>query len=90
MLVGCVLLLVGPQLPAVGRWLLRTATVSVGASRLYLDQHWLTDIVASWALGVLIVCALAVLAVRLPAWAVTIGSRPGPGNLASMQMPQGR
>ena len=67
-LAGCVLLLAGPFLGTRGRswfWILAPLTVlGVGLSRLYLDQHWLSDILASWALGILIVSIVAVLTHR--------------------------
>ena len=76
-LAGCVLLLAGPFLSTRGRswfWILAPLiALAVGLSRLYLDQHWLSDVLASWALGVLIVSIVAALTHRT--------KRLGPGRM---------
>lgn len=63
--VGCVLAwLLGEGQRAWTRRLLWVAAalwaLVIGASRLYLDVHWLTDVLAGWALGVALACAVFV------------------------------
>ena len=45
------------------RWLVVAAwavvSVAIGASRLYLGYHWLTDVLAGWCLGVFVLAATA-------------------------------
>ena len=61
---GVVLLLLDRRLTATAR---RWALVAVagyagvtGASRIYLRQHWFSDVLAGWLLGTAIVCVLAI------------------------------
>lgn len=60
---GCVLLLLRPSLSTAAIWSVSigsgVASVIVAGSRLYLDQHWFTDVLASIALGVLILSMLS-------------------------------
>jgi len=73
---GVVLLLVDRRLTATSRrWALLAVAVysaTTGASRIYLRQHWFSDVLAGWLLGTAIVCVLAV------AWSSPIFARPGP------------
>lgn len=70
---GCLVLLLDRHLSATARrWAVAAVAVYsavTGASRIYLRQHWFSDVLAGWLLGTAIVCLLAI------AWAV------GPGLL---------
>lgn len=59
-----------------------TIAAVVGLSRLYLGAHWLSDVMAGWALGALWVCIVA--AVRLGAE----GTGRVPGDLSSPVGPE--
>jgi membrane-associated phospholipid phosphatase len=67
---GCVLLLFADRLSISAR---RWAIVGMvgysgvtGFSRIYLHDHWFTDVLAGWLLGIAIVCAFALTLVPQP------------------------
>ena len=62
-LMAWLLLAFGRKVPTIGRqWvgygLVAAASLVVGAASLYLRTHWITDIVAGWAVGFLILVAI--------------------------------
>jgi membrane-associated phospholipid phosphatase len=65
---GVLALIASPALTARGlRWAWAAMVAFsglIGVTRIYLRYHWLTDVVAGWLLGTLIVCALALVFVR--------------------------
>jgi membrane-associated phospholipid phosphatase len=67
---GCLLLLFARWMStAVRRWcLVGVAVYSLftGFSRIYLRDHWFTDVLAGWFLGTAIVCVLALVFRRQP------------------------
>ncbi len=65
---GTLVLLASPVITRTGlhwAWAAMAAfSALIGVTRLYLRMHWLTDVIAGWLLGTVIVCLLAVVFLR--------------------------
>jgi membrane-associated phospholipid phosphatase len=74
--------ILGAGRPARAKAALGTAAalviLAVGASRIYLCAHWLTDVLGGYALGAWLVAVLVI--VRLSAGAARVGSESGPAR----------
>lgn len=69
---GALMLLIGPYLPRLIYWLVRIgAPLTVAAAMVYIDYHWLTDVVAALPLGLFLVRVLYRIpfeTIQLPPW----------------------